>query len=227
MASQALLVFCLDFSSSLLSILALFFPSHPCSFIPCHPLLPSFVPVSNFLHASTFVLLSCAILPLQLLFFTIPMFFFLPNTFLWPCVSYPIAPLFFSKSFTSCQSTLFPHLWILYVILMSFFLITHPSPPRTHKHIIFTSRCKPFLPPSICSFLPSPSLTPLFLTSHTFFLPHQSHPFLSPSLLLFLPFSLSAPPPSSPLSRTDRKEVCNETAISSTLPKLTWNEWSH
>ena len=139
MTSQALLV-CLDFSSSLLFILALFFPSHPCSFIPCLPLLPSFLPsclkLSPCIHLCptlpVFPCSSCSSLCLCLFFV-----FFLPNTFLWPCTSYPMAPLFFSKSFTSCQSTLFPisGSFMSSWCLSSWSDIFHyPPPPHTHTH---------------------------------------------------------------------------------------------
>lgn len=110
-------------------------------------------------------------------------------------------------------------------------LISPPSHTSYCSYLpVLTTYCKPFLSPSIWSFQPHSSLIALSIIPPVH--PHQSHPFLSA-----LPLSLSPPVPSSlPLSasvfspwvaETDGKEVCNETAISSTLPKLTWNEWSH
>lgn len=118
-----------------------------------------------------------------------------------------MAPLFFPKSVTTCQSALFP---ISHSFMSSWILSPHPPPPSHSSSL--TSLSSPhtlslsYLPQS-GHFYPVPPLPLLSLSL-------SSCSFLSPSVF-------------SPVGETDGKEVCNEMAISSTLPKLTWNEWSH
>ena len=157
MTSQALLV-CLDFSSSLLFILALFFPSHPCSFIPCLPPLPSFLP--SFLQLSPSIHLfppfpvfpcspfSSLCLCLFFVFFSLILFFGLARPTLWLHYSslnhsHPVSLPFSPSLDPLCHPDVFLPDQTSFTTPPP-----HPTHTHTHKHIIFTSRCKPFLPPS-------------------------------------------------------------------------------
>lgn len=130
---------------------------------------------------------------------------------LWPHYSLlnrsqPVSPLFSPSLAPLCHPDFF-------------LLIHHPLLTTIISLPVLTTHFQPLLSPSIWSFPPRPSvLASSLIPMH----PKQSHPFLSLS-----PCSFLSPSFFSPVRETDGKEVCNETAVSSTLPKLTRNEWSH